>query len=331
MKNREFKYLTVVTTLCIIIVASIICPLDISVINKVLILTMMCIMYVTYLVSTRYRYRKIKEYSDYLNRIQNGEYSLPIMESKEGELSILQHETYKVTKRLVEQADLLQQKKNYLSDALSNISHQLKTPLTSLMMMADLLSNPNLPTERRIQFTKNMVSGLERMEWLIQALLMLSKLDSNTIVMKKDTINVKELIAESIRELMIPADEKGVAIEIVGNDEVEFQGDFAWSLEAISNIVKNCMEHTPEGGTICIEFENNHFYTKIRIKDNGEGILKEDLPHVFERFYKGKNSSNDSVGIGLALAKEIIVRQQGMITVESEEKQGTEFTIKLYS
>lgn len=331
MHNKEFRIITFISLFFIGLTAYLLWPLSIPILVKAVILTGMCTMYITYLLTTRYRFQKIKNYTAYLNRVQNGEYSLPIMESEEGELSILQHEMYKVIKRLIEQAELLQQKKEYLADALSNISHQLKTPLTSLLMMADLLNNPNLPEERRIQFTKNMISGLERMEWLIQALLKLSKLDSNTITMKREPVVVKELVHESIRELIVPLEEKGIHITVDGDDDVEFIGDYSWSLEAVSNIIKNCMEHTKTDGEIQIHFEKNRFYTLIKIKDTGEGIPKEDLPHIFERFYKGKNSSKDSVGIGLALAKEIFVRQQGMITVESEEKVGSEFTIKLYS
>lgn len=329
-KNKEVWITLAGGMVCILLQFGILSGTDIEGKQKAVLAVIPAVMLLCYLGSAYYRSRKIYSYTEYLNRIQNGEYNLPIEENEEGELSILQNEVYKVTKRLIEQAELLEEQTEFLSDSLSNISHQLKTPVTALLMMADLLQQPNLPEEKRLQFTQNITLGLERMQWLIQGLLTLAKLDSGSLVMKKEMIQVPELIGESIRHLQVLAEEKKVAVRIEGDDTVAYTGDFSWSVEAISNIIKNCLEHTDEGGQILVSYGVNQLYTVIKIRDNGEGIEKEDLHHIFQRFYKGKNASSNSVGIGLALAKEIITRQKGVITVESEVGKGTEFVLKFY-
>lgn len=329
-KNKEVLAAAGAGTVFLIVQALLLNSIEVQMWKKVLLEAVPAAMFLLYFGSAYYRSRKIKSYTEYLNRIQNGEYSLPIEENEEGELSILQNEVYKVTKRLMEQAELLEEKTIFLSNSLSNISHQLKTPVTALLMMADLLQQPDLPEEKRIQFTQNITLGLERMEWLVQGLLTLAKLDSGSIAMKEEMVQVPELIRESIRHLQMLAEEKKVIIQIEGNAEVTYTGDFSWSVEALSNIIKNCLEHTGAGGTVQISFGVNQLYTIIRIQDNGEGIAQEELHHIFQRFYKGKNASSNSVGIGLALAKEIITRQKGVISVESKIGKGTEFVLKFY-
>jgi signal transduction histidine kinase len=279
---------------------------------------------------TRKRYQDIKKLSGYLRKIYGGDYSLDIRDNMEGELSILKNEIYKVTLILSKQAELLKTEKEQLADALSDISHQLKTPLTSMTVMADLLSNPKLEPEKRKEFTKNIELQLERMEWLLTSLLKLSKIDAGTAQFKNELIEAKKLIRQAVEPLLIPMELKLQNLVIEGKDSAAFTGDFNWSAEAILNIVKNCMEHTPDGGTIRIICDENALYTEIRISDNGSGIDKEDLPYIFKRFYRGKNASKDSVGIGLAMAKSIITSQNGDITAESRVKEGTAFTIKFY-
>lgn len=283
-----------------------------------------------FLVFTKYRYQNIHKLSTYLHQIQAGEFTLDLRDNEEGELSYLKNEIYKVTVKLTEQAELLKRDKTYLADAISDISHQLKTPLTSMMMMADLLNDENLPPERREEFTSNIHRQLERIEWLVSALLKMSKLDAGTVVLKKETVRVKDLIKQSIAHLLIPMELLEQELSIRGEEEVTYIGDFSWSAEAFANIVKNCMEHTPRKGQIQIQFSENSIFTIIQIQDNGDGISKEDLPHIFKRFYKGKNAAKDSVGIGLAMARQIIVQQGGKIDVDSKEGEGTCFTIKFY-
>lgn len=329
-KNKEMKWICTVAFLLMVLEYVLLKEMPMVLWKKLILLGILVVLILMFMTGSAYRYKKIRSYTEYLNQIQNGDYTVPLEENEEGELSILQNEIYKVTKRLVEQAELLSEKTNFLSDSLSNISHQLKTPVTSLLMMADLLQQSELPEEKRKLFTENMVTGLERMLWLVEGLLKLAKLDSGTIEMKRDMVRVSELVKEATKYLQVLAEERNITIRTEGDDQVTFTGDYGWSLEAVSNILKNCMEHTVEGGVITISYRFNSLSTSLVIRDNGEGIDKEDLHHIFERFYRGKNASSNSVGIGLALAKEIVSREKGTILVESQVGQGTKFHIKFY-
>ena len=279
---------------------------------------------------TARRYQEIKAMTSYLDKIQHGLEKLDIRDNREGELSILKNEIYKLTLKLINQAELLKKDKTYLADSISDISHQLKTPLTSMMVMADLLMQDDLSTEKREEFLRNIQSGLERMQWLVLSLLKLSKLDADAVVLKKEKVSMEQLIKKAVEPLLIPMDIKNQTLNIEGSSDIHFKADFLWTTEAIGNIVKNCMEHTPVDGQITITYGQNNLYTNIVITDNGVGIDNEDLPNIFERFYKGKNSSSDSVGIGLALSKSILNRQKATIDVKSKLGQGTTFVIKFY-
>lgn len=282
------------------------------------------------LLFTRWRYRELEKLSGYLRQISSGNYSLDVRDNQEGELSILKNDIYKVTLMLSEQRSLLQEDKIKLTDAISDISHQLKTPLTSMTVMADLLSNPELPDEKRMEFTRKISVQLERIGWLVSALLKFSKIDAGTIHFKKDQVRVKELVQKALEPMLIPMDIKEQRILIVGQDTCTFTGDLNWTAEAMINILKNGVEHTPEGGEISISFEENTLFTEIIIADNGKGIPKAEIPYIFRRFYKGNQASEDSVGIGLALAQSIITEQHGTLDVKSEEGKGTQFRIKFY-
>ena len=313
----------------VLIIGSIACffvdPIAGIIASLVLILVM-----IISLIFTKWRYKQIEELSQYLKRIASGEYSLDIRDNDEGELSILKSEIYKVTVTLYEQAELLKKDKLFLANSISDISHQLKTPITSMFVMTDLISDESLPQDKRVEFTQNIRSQLERLQWLVTSLLKLSKIDAGTIEFKKENVNVKDLINRSIEHLLIPMEIKEQTLEISGDAHTIFIGDFNWSSEAVTNIIKNCIEHNPCGGIIGIHFAETSIYTVIKIYDNGEGIHKDDLPHIFNRFYKGKNAHNDSIGIGLAMSKSIFQNQGGMIEVFSEKGKGTQFTIKFY-
>ena len=235
-----------------------------------------------------------------------------------------------MTVTLREQAELLKKDKLFLADSISDISHQLKTPITSMFVMADLLYDENLPQDKRLEFTENIRSQLERLQWLVSSLLKLSKIDVGTIEFEKENVNVKELISKAVEHLLIPMEIKEQTLEINGDENTQFIGDFNWSSEAVANIIKNCIEHTPCGGRIGINFSETPIYTMIKIFDNGVGIHKDDLPYIFNRFYKGKNSDKDSIGIGLAMSKSILQKQGSIIEVTSEKDKGTQFTIKIY-
>ncbi len=273
----------------------------------------------------------MEKLSGYLRRISNGDYELDVRDNHEGELSILKSDIYKVTLMLSEQGSYLEQDKIKLTNAISDISHQLKTPLTSMMVMADLLSDNELDESKRAEFTQNIRVQLERIEWLVSSLLKLSKIDAGTVIFKKDKVSVRTLIERAVQSVLIPMDIKEQSLLVEGDDSITFTGDNHWTAEALINILKNCVEHTSVGGQVSISFSENPLYTEIKVKDNGSGIPKEDLPYIFRRFYKGKNAGEDSVGIGLAMAYSIITSQQGDIEVRSEQGKGTEFHIKFYN
>lgn len=278
----------------------------------------------------RQRYKEIESLSGYLRTISNGQYSLDVRDNQEGELSILKNEIYKVTLMLSKQSDYLNQDKKRLADALSDISHQLKTPLTSMLVMIDLLSQQNLTEEKRIEFTGNIEKQLERMDWLLSSLLKLSKIDAGTAIFKKETIVVEDLVLQSLEPLRIPIELKNQDLLITGENSVTFIGDQDWTSEALINILKNCVEHTPAEGRISIHYTENPLYTEILIEDTGKGISREDLPNILKRFYRGKNASKNSIGIGLAMAHTVIESQQGSLDVKSELGKGTQFSIKFH-
>ncbi len=295
----------------------------------ILILTSVLLIIAT-LLFTAWRYREIARLSGFLRRITSGDYTLDVRDNYEGELSILKNDIYKVTLMLSEQGSQLERDKLQLTNAISDISHQLKTPLTSMMVMADLLSDPNMPKEKRNEFTYNIQKQLERIEWLVTSLLKLSKIDAGTALFKKETIVVRNLIQKAMEPVLIPVDIKQQFLHYTGDEDVTFIGDINWTAEAIINILKNCVEHTPENGEIGIFYSENALFTEMKIVDNGKGIPKQELPYIFKRFYKGKNAGEESVGIGLAMAYSIITSQNGDIEVVSEEGKGTSFIIKFY-
>jgi len=277
----------------------------------------------------RKQYAQIRETARYAGKINAGDYSLDIRDNREGELSILKNEIYKITTMLREQSAALQRDKASLADSLADISHQLKTPLTSLFVLSDLLSEDPSP-KNRVNYLERIRSQLKRIEWLVSSLLKLSKLDAGTAVMKRAPVAVRALVEKALDSLRIPLDIKMLHIALEGDENVRFSGDFNWSCEALINILKNCIEYTPAQGELRISFHESPLYTEIIIKDSGVGIEQEDLPYIFNRFYKGKNAADDQVGIGLAMAQAIVAKQGGDITVKSEINSGSEFTIKFY-
>lgn len=273
------------------------------------------------------QYKRINEITNYSQRVLQKDYSLDIRENSEGDISKLKNEIYKITVTLKEAAEQQTKDKERLAIALSDISHQLKTPMTSLFVMTDLLKQDNLPAEKKQEFFETIQNQLTRINWLVSSLLTLSKLDAKAIVMKNGIYSVKKLIDLVLEPLSIPAEIKGVEI-VIGEIDVSFKGDLNWSREALINIIKNCIEHTAPMGKIEINAQENSLYTSLSIKDSGEGISKDDLRHIFDRFYRGNNAIEGSVGIGLAMAKAIIIEQGGDIFCQSKKNVGTEFIIK---
>lgn len=295
---------------------------SISIISLTIIVTILIINY------KNKKSKKIENIINYIEEINKKNYNLKIEENTEDELSNLTNELYKITIMLKEQAELSKKDKNVLQRSLEDISHQIKTPLASISIMLDnIKENPQMDLHTRQEFIYEISRQIEWINWLVISLLKLSKLDSNTVDFKHEEINAENLINNVIKNLAIPLDIKQQSVIVTGNNET-FIGDYNWELEALTNIVKNCIEHTPENKKIYINCEKNNFNTKIVIRDEGNGIDREDIKHIFERFYKGKNSSENSVGIGLALSKSIIEKDNGYILCTSEVGKGTTFEIK---
>ncbi len=271
---------------------------------------------------------EIEELNTYLEKVLSGDDPPEILDIEEGELSILKSNIYKVTTKLKYQKELLKQDKITLANAMADISHQLKTPLTSMMVMNDLLKSEE-DREKREEFLKTQSDQLDRMNWLIQTLLKLSKLDAGSAVLVKEDVPADELFKEVMKPFEIQLDIKDISFERKIPDAF-VMCDKNWTIEAIQNIVKNCIDHMNAGGSLKISLTDTNIFSQILISDTGCGIAAEDIPHVFERFYRGKNAGKDSVGIGLALAKTIIESQHGEISAESEEGIGSTFEIKLY-
>lgn len=328
IRNREVRVYFIIAFIVSTIAAA--CIFFLNALAGIISFIAFVILFVSSFWFIKREYGELEKLSGYLRRICNGEYSLDIRDNEEGELSILKNEIYKVTLMLSKQGELLKKEKMQLADAISDISHQLKTPLTSMRVMSDLLSNNDLEAEKRIEFTNNIEMQLDRMQWLLTSLLKLSKIDAGTVSFKKDRVAVSELIRKSTEPLLIPIEIKNQTLVIEGGSNVSFIGDLYWTTEALINIIKNCIEHTGEDGRISIFFDENPLFTEIKILDNGSGIEKEDLPYIFKRFYKGKNAGEDSVGIGLAMAKTIVTSQNGDINVSSRKNEGTCFIIKFY-
>lgn len=274
------------------------------------------------------RYRKIQSLATEIDAILHGDVPTSFEKYEEGELAVLESEIQKMTIRLREQQQHLLDDKKYLADSIADISHQIRTPLTSINLLLSFLSEPDISEEKRQKTIREIYELLSRIDWLITTLMKLSKLDAGTIALKIETISMKTLLDKSVAPLLIPMELRGqeLKMQVAG----EFAGDLEWTSEAIGNIVKDCMEHTPEGGCIELITFENAIYTEIIITDTGSGIPSEDLPHVFERFYKGKNSSNKNFGIGLALARGIIINQNGTIKAENQIEGGAKFIIRFY-
>ncbi len=289
----------------------------------------LCILFtVLHLLSTRSRYRRIAALSADLDRVLHGQDGVDLDRYEEGELAILQSEIRKMIIRLREQQQNLQQDKIYLADSIADISHQLRTPLTTINLLVSFLSEPDCSAERRLKLTRELCGLLSRIDWLITALLKLSKLDAGTVQFRREALPMADLLHQAAEPLLVPMElrDQTLTVEASGT----FTGDIAWTQEALANVLKNCMEHTPSGGRISVTATETALYREIRIADTGCGIDPMDLPHIFERFYKGKDADDKSFGIGLALARRIITNQDGTIKAENRPEGGALFTIRFY-
>lgn len=326
MNDKEIRIILIVSSV-LTAVLSVICAFF-SEICAVLCLALGIILIIIFTVVTKLRYKNLNDLNDYLSLVCKGIYDMNIDDNTEGELSILKNNLYKVITLLQSQNEYLKNDKLYLADSIADISHQLKTPLTSMMVMCELLENEENPDKRQ-EFVAVINNQLSKMKWLITNILKISKLDADATEFKREEVSILSVLDDSLKPFALTAELKNIAIQNGANDFV-FNGDESWTVEAVSNIVKNCLEHTNDGGKITIASESTNLYNKLTISDNGCGIAEEDLPHIFERFYHGKNSSKDSVGIGLALAKTVFEKENASVTVKSEQGRGSVFEIRFY-
>lgn len=273
-------------------------------------IALVCVAAMTFFVYvTKQRYCDISDLSYQIDKILHANERTYLVPNKEGELALLSNQIAKMTIRLQEQAEQLQKEKNRLSSSIADISHQIRTPLTSVRMVMHRLMSDELTKEQKNDNIHEINGMLSRIEWLITALLKIARLESGVVVLDKAEINVSKLIKEVLEPLEILMELKEIHADIQIRNDVSFEGDFSWSNEAVCNILKNCIEHTPDGGALKIQAEENALYTQIVITDSGTGVPDEDLPHLFERFYKGKNSDLQNIGIGLNLSRMIIHRE----------------------
>ena len=304
-------------------------------INKILIITNLSLIVIYILMIFRYLkiYKKREEdkirlITNYLKEINNHNYNLDINNYYEDEFSYLKDEIYKTAISLNEQTINLENDKNNLKKSLEDISHQLKTPLTSITLMTDKILSGNMDTKEQEELLTNIHRKVVNTNFLVYSLLKLSLLDTNTIEFKKEKINLKKLLDGIKDNLGVISDLKNVGLDIVCDSTISIMGDETWESEALTNIIKNGIEYSKEDGKVEIIVQDNELFTKIMIKDYGLGMSDEDKKNIFKRFYKGSNSNSNSFGIGLSLAKQIIEKDNGNVSVTSTLGVGTVFTIR---
>lgn len=293
----------------------------------IIIIASLCILYF------RYNYKRkndIKDIIKYIEQINRRNYELEIDTISEDELSILKNEIYKTAVMLKEAALNSNKDKLNLKKSLEDISHQLKTPLTSILVLLDnLIDEPDMDSSIRNDFIIDIKRNVININFLVQALLKLSKFDANTVHFIKKENDLEMIVGEAIKNVSTLCDLRNINIKLNTLENAKVVCDAKWQIEAITNIIKNAIEHSKDNSSIIINIDNNRVYSKIEVIDFGEGISKRDIKHIFERFYKGENATSNSIGIGLALAKTIIEEDKGSIAVESNESN-TKFTIKYF-
>ncbi|NFG62753.1 MULTISPECIES: HAMP domain-containing sensor histidine kinase [unclassified Clostridium] len=325
LRNREFRQLAILFFL--IVVATVTLGFAINRLAGILAIASSVTFGTVFFAFTKARYKSIAKISDQIDLVLHNADHLYIGESDEGELSILQSEITKMMLRIREQNDALKKEKEHLADSLADIAHQLRTPLTSVSLILSLLENNSDENERKalIRETKEL---FVQMDWLLTSLLKLSRLDAGIVVFQSEQIDVNNLICAALRPFLIRMELHDIVVQIDVPKKIIIQGDSAWLSEAIQNILKNCMESAGENGKIEIVCTDNSLFTEIAIHDSGAGFEKEDLPFLFDRFYRGKVPNATGYGIGLALCKMIITQQGGTITTKNHPHGGAIFSIR---
>ena len=301
------------------------------IIDLLVLMVIILVIYLFFIINKSKRTKKINKIIELISKINRRNFDIDIEDYTEDELSALKQEIYKTSLMLRSEADNSLKDKLNLKDSLSDISHQLKTPLTSITIMIDnILDNEEMDSKTRRKFLINIKREIININFLVQNLLKISKFDANVIKFNKEEVFIKDIVNEAIKKVSALSELKGISIKVSGDKNATINCDFMCEVEAISNIIKNSIEHINSDGFVEINYTKNKVYSRILIRDNGIGIDSDDLPYIFDRFYKGKNTSRDSVGIGLALSKSIIEKDNGSISVKSTPNIGTIFTIKFF-
>lgn len=280
-----------------------------------------------FFVFTKARYKSLAQIAGQIDLVLHHADRLYIAESDEGELSILNSEITKMTSRIREQNDALKKEKEHLADSLADVAHQLRTPLTSANLLLSLLETAPDETERKA-LLREAEQLFGQMDWLLTSLLKLARLDAGIVVFQSGQIEADELIRAALRPLLIPMELHDIAPQTDVPKGVRIWGDPGWLSEAVRNILKNCMESAGDGGAIEIRCEDNPLFTEFTIHDSGPGFAEEELPHLFERFYRGKNAETKGYGIGLALCKMIVTRQGGTVAAKNHPQGGAVFALR---
>lgn len=321
---RKFLLITVIPSLLLCFIMAFF-----SKIAAVSVFVVSFFLIVSFLIFTKNRYKRINTLTETIDKILHGNDKINIKSYGEGELSILESDVQKMLIRLRDQKDKLEKDKTFLADSIADISHQLRTPLTSINLILSLIEAPDITEERRGELLRELSKLITKTEYLVSVLLKISKLDAGTVQFEKKETDLDSLVRKSAEPLLIPMDIKNQKLSVY-IDNVSLACDSAWCLEAFGNILKNCTEHTPENGEITVTAEDTPIFTEIVITDTGNGFNEDDIPHIFERFYKGKNASKESFGIGLNLAKMIITAHNGTVKAGNSQSGGAEFIIRFY-
>lgn len=271
--------------------------------------------------------KQIEELEQYCEEALQETATLDLRDNEEGRFSLLKNKVYDITVLLREKNQLLEKNKKETERLIADISHQLKTPITSLRMTNEILYM-DMSSEKRMRFLDNMQADLLKIEWFVKTILNLAKLDSKTLTLKREETMAAELSEKMIDSFKIFCEVSGCRIASSGEEDITLWCDKKWLLEALHNILKNALEHG--AAHIALLWSENNLYTKLEITDDGEGIEKEELPHIFERFYKMKGSREDSMGLGMAFTKSMIAYQNGEVKVKSKKGEGTTFIVKIY-
>ncbi len=319
---REVAILFLTITFIFTIVGFILCPAA-----GILELVSAAVLGIVFYIFTRARYNRIAQLSEQIDMVLHNAEHLYFSEADEGELSILQSEIVKMTLRIREQNEALKSEKKHLADSLADISHQLRTPLTSVNIILSLLEKN---TDKKEQKTLLREAGelFGQMDFLLASLLKLSRLDAGIVIFKKEQVDISNLVAVSLRPFLISMELHNIQIQTDIPEGIKISGDFKWLSEAFQNIIKNSIESVGDNGKIKIACEDNPLFTQITFHDDGAGFEKEDIPHLFERFYRGKDADATGYGIGLALCRTIIMRQGGTVTAKNHPQGGAIFYVR---